>query len=60
MERKFTMTRTAGVPARGLLSAALCLGASAASPPPLRVSDNGHFLVAQDAIQRDLGGQRRI
>ena len=40
------MTRTVGMLACGLLSALLCLGAS--SPPPLRVSDNGHFLVTQD------------
>lgn len=35
-----------GVLACGLLSAVLCLGAS--SPPPLRVSDNGRFLVTKE------------
>jgi hypothetical protein len=42
------MIRMTGMLTCGLLSAVLCLGASSASPPPLRVSDNGHFLVAQD------------
>lgn len=40
------MTRMVATLACGLLSAVLCLGASAS--PPLRVSDDGRFLVTQD------------
>lgn len=40
------MTRRIGLLAYGVLSALLCLGAAPLSP--LRVSDNGHFLVTQD------------
>lgn len=40
------MTRMTGMLTCGLLSALLCLGA--ASPPPLRVSDDGRFLVTLD------------
>ena len=40
------MTRRIGLLAYAVLSALLCLGAAPLSP--LRVSDNGHFLVTQD------------